>query len=127
MEEKLKSSSKFLILPHCHLYANFFPDDFKGKIIHVTRDPRAVITSAWHFMTKLPHYNHYFETWVRGPQYRLYINTLYVKLEVFRASKISMTLPLTKQGVKCTGVILSNSITAGKNIQSEIQMLILFS
>jgi len=63
MEEKLKSSSKFLILPHCHLYANFFPDDFKGKIIHVTRDPRAVITSAWHFMTKLPHYNHYFDTW----------------------------------------------------------------
>ena len=64
MEEKLKSASKPLILPHCHLYANFFPDDFKGKIIHVTRDPRAVVTSAWHFMTKLPHYKHYFDLWV---------------------------------------------------------------
>ena len=64
MEEKLKSASKPIILPHCHLYANFFPDDFKGKIIHVTRDPRAVVTSAWHFMTKLPHYKHYFDSWV---------------------------------------------------------------
>ena len=64
MEEKLKSTSNPLILPHCHLYANFFPDDFQGKIIHVTRDPRAVVTSAWHFFTKLPHYNHYFDTWV---------------------------------------------------------------
>ena len=127
MEEKLKSSSKFLILPHCHLYANFFPDDFKGKIIHVTRDPRAVITSAWHFMTKLPHYNHYFDTWVRTLPKGTHINNVYVKLVVFRVSKISMTLPLTKQEVKCTGVILSNLITAGKNIQSEIQMLILFS
>lgn len=32
-----------------------------------------------------------------------------------------------KQEVKCTGVILLNSITAGRIMRNEIQMLILFS
>ena len=40
MERKMKQATKPIILPHCHLYAHFFPDDFKGKIIHITRDQR---------------------------------------------------------------------------------------
>ena len=38
-----------------------------------------------------------------------------------------MILLLMKQEVKCTGVILLNSITAGRIMRNEIQMLILFS
>ena len=38
MERKMESATKPIILPHCHLYARFFPDDFKGKIVHITRD-----------------------------------------------------------------------------------------
>ena len=40
MERKMKLATKPIILPHCHLYATFFPDDFKGKIVHITRDQR---------------------------------------------------------------------------------------
>ena len=36
----MESATKPIILPHCHLYARFFPDDFKGKIVHITRDQR---------------------------------------------------------------------------------------
>ena len=54
---------KPIILPHCHLYANFFPDNFKGKIVFISRDQRAIIASAYPFLRQLPYFNQYFETW----------------------------------------------------------------
>ena len=50
-------------LPHCHLQAPFFPKDFKGKIIHVTRDPRAIAASAYPFLGAIESQNHYYNTW----------------------------------------------------------------
>ena len=38
-----------------------FPQDFKGKIICITRDPRAVAASAYPFLTKISAFNGYFE------------------------------------------------------------------
>ena len=50
-------------LPHCHLDAQFFPKDFKGKIIHVTRDIRAVAASAFPFMSAISSWKPYLEAW----------------------------------------------------------------
>jgi len=61
MEEKMAQADKPIILPHCHLYAPMFPQDFKGKIICITRDPRAVAASAYPFLTKISAFNGYFE------------------------------------------------------------------
>ena len=54
---------KPVILPHSHLYAKFFPDDFKGKIVFISRDQRAIIASAYPFLQQIPYYNEFFETW----------------------------------------------------------------
>jgi len=53
MERRLKATSELLILPHCHLAPNYFPTNFRGKIIFVERDARAVAVSAYHMFTKL--------------------------------------------------------------------------
>ena len=83
----MKLATQPIILPHCHLYAKFFPDDFKGKIVHITRDQskglhqisfmshdsfdkldedprkRAIIASAYPFLKQFPNYTDFFETW----------------------------------------------------------------
>ena len=41
----------------------YFPEDFKGKIIHVTRDPRAVAVSAYPFLGAMDHWKNYYELW----------------------------------------------------------------
>ena len=61
MEEKMANAQRPIILPHCHLYAPMFPQDFKGKIICITRDPRAVAASAYPFLSKISAFNGYFE------------------------------------------------------------------
>ena len=38
MEERLRAETDLLILPHCHSLPQYFPNDFKGKIIFVERD-----------------------------------------------------------------------------------------
>jgi len=63
METKMEQSNKPIILPHCHLYADFSPDNFKGKIVFISRDQRAIIASAYPFLRQLPYFNQYFETW----------------------------------------------------------------
>ena len=40
MENRLKNSKEALVLPHCHLSPDYFPRDFKGKIIFIERDVR---------------------------------------------------------------------------------------
>ena len=45
------------------MQAPFFPKDFKGKIIHVTRDPRAIAASAYPFLGAIESQNHYYKTW----------------------------------------------------------------
>ena len=58
--EKIQSETSDLVnLPHCHTWPEHFPRNFKGKIIFVERDPRAVAVSAFHFLGKL--YPWYFE------------------------------------------------------------------
>lgn len=61
MEKRMAEATRPLILPHCHLYSSMFPDNFKGKIICITRDPRAVAASAYHFLKQIPHYKPYFD------------------------------------------------------------------
>merc|ERR1712241_1400507 len=67
MEEKMKTSKNYITLPHAHIKAPYFPKKFNGKIIHVTRDPRAVAVSGYHFFgslaSKLDYYKAYFEFW----------------------------------------------------------------
>jgi len=53
MENKMATAQNLLTLPHSHLYPNFFPKDFKGKIIFIKRDPRAVAASAYPFLQKV--------------------------------------------------------------------------
>ena len=53
MESKMAAAKNFITLPHGHLYPKFFPKDFKGKIIFIQRDPRAVAASAYPFLQKV--------------------------------------------------------------------------
>ena len=53
----------YITLPHAHIQPEYFPRDFKGKIIHVTRDPRAVAVSAYPFLGAMDHWKEYFEMW----------------------------------------------------------------
>ena len=59
METKMEATQNLLTLPHGHLYPKFFPKNFKGKIIFIQRDPRAVAASAYPFLQKVPNF---FET-----------------------------------------------------------------
>jgi len=52
MEKHLADSSKLLTLPHCHSLPSHFPQDFKGKIVFIERDPRAVAVSGYHFFKR---------------------------------------------------------------------------
>ena len=49
----MATAQNLLTLPHGHLYPKFFPKDFKGKIIFIQRDPRAVAASAYPFLQKV--------------------------------------------------------------------------
>ena len=42
-----------LMLPHCHLTPDLFIKDFKGKIVYISRDVRAVAASAYPFINKI--------------------------------------------------------------------------
>jgi len=53
MERRLNATSDLLILPHCHLAPNYFPTNFRGKIIFIERDSRSIAVSAYHFFSKL--------------------------------------------------------------------------
>ena len=63
METKMATSKNLLTLPHSHLYPIFFPKDFKGKIIFIQRDPRAVAASAYPFLKQIPPMKPYFDEW----------------------------------------------------------------
>lgn len=54
IEEKLHGTDKLMAINHCHLPASHFQKHWKGKILYVTRDPRAVACSAFAFLGKLP-------------------------------------------------------------------------
>ena len=59
MEQKTQAATKPINLPHTHLWPEFFPENFRGKIIHVTRDPRAVAASAFPFLKQIPPFHPY--------------------------------------------------------------------
>lgn len=63
MEQKMEDARKYTILPHAHIQAQYFPTTFHGKIIHVTRDPRAVAVSGYPFFGSIPHWRPYFDVW----------------------------------------------------------------
>ena len=54
----MATAQNLLTLPHGHLYPKFFPKDFKGKIMFIQRDPRAVAASAYPFLQKVSGYFH---------------------------------------------------------------------
>lgn len=59
LSDIVKSTDEPVGLLHCHVWPEHFPTDFKGKILFVERDPRAVAVSAFHFLGKI--YSWYFE------------------------------------------------------------------
>ena len=52
LEKRLTDKSTLLNLPHCHRLPSHFPSNFRGKILFVERDPRAVAVSGFHFFQK---------------------------------------------------------------------------
>jgi len=61
MEEVLRSKSHLWSLPHCHLPPTHFPKNFKGKILYIQRDIRAVAVSAYNMFSNLPFLKPYME------------------------------------------------------------------
>ena len=53
MEKLMAESKRPLMLPHCHLTPDLFIKDFKGKIVYISRDVRAVAASAYPFINKI--------------------------------------------------------------------------
>jgi len=63
MEDKMAKATNYVMLPHAHIQSDYFPKNFKGKIIHVTRDPRAVAVSAYPFLGAMDHWKDYYKLW----------------------------------------------------------------
>lgn len=61
MEKRLKTTSKLLALPHCHLPPTHFPKDFCGKILYIERDSRAIAVSAFHMFQQIPALSKYMQ------------------------------------------------------------------
>ena len=53
MENMMAEAKRPIMLPHCHLSPELFIKDFKGKIVYISRDVRAVAASAYPFMKKI--------------------------------------------------------------------------
>lgn len=53
MEKMMADAQRPIMLPHCHLTPGLFIKNFKGKIIYISRDVRAVAASAYPFITKI--------------------------------------------------------------------------
>jgi len=54
MEQMMAEAKRPIMLPHCHLIPELFIKNFKGKIVYISRDVRAVAASAYPFLNKLP-------------------------------------------------------------------------
>ena len=54
MEKMMAEAKRPIMLPHCHLTPELFINNFKGKIVYISRDVRAVAASAYPFLNKLP-------------------------------------------------------------------------
>ena len=53
MEKKMAEAKRPILLPHCHLTPDRFIKGFKGKIVYISRDVRAVCASADPFLNAM--------------------------------------------------------------------------
>ena len=53
MEKKMAEAKGPVTLPHCHLTPDRFIKGFKGKIVYISRDVRAVCASAYPFINAM--------------------------------------------------------------------------
>ena len=67
MEKKMAEAKRPILLPHCHLTPDRFIKGFKGKIVYISRDVRAVCASAYPFINSMM--KHVMEPYESGIQF----------------------------------------------------------